>query len=230
MFDPWSECDEFLTRCVLVCLWSLVFYHLCCIWGPTELFSLEMWCGQGFVLAFLGRGPPHWDQGKLDWDVQSHGGAGLWGLMHVSQAGSVGATVLPIGGFVLKGMGGKWCWPVPLFLETCFHECWLSGTCSEKSEYSSYCLPQELFSLLFPCSLPSRFLFLLSWSRAVPSGFYASPACWLFKLQALSPTVAWIHKIQFLSLSTTMALGKHTPCSSLVCSSISFLPFAVSVK
>ena len=96
--------------------------------------------------------------------------------------------LLPTGSsvFTLKGRGGKWHWPAPLFWERCLSECCPSETCSGKSKYSPHCVPDTsqitVSTVCAPGCLPA-----FSESSTLPSGLYPSQPHWTLKFQALSP-------------------------------------------
>ena len=107
----------------------------------------------------------------------------------------------PAGGsvFMLKGGGGKWHLPVPLFLEGSLHECCLFGTHFKMSKQPPCCVLQELFRLLFPHGMSVACLSCLL-SKSSPNVCQALPEpspltfknanfkpCWLQKLMKFSP-------------------------------------------
>ena len=134
-FLPWMWC--ILTRCILICLWNETCHHLPHNWGPAGLSSWEVW--YGICTGLLGEGITtlgyrqvwlEWRNmglivGKLGSQCCHCAASHRWLCVYAEGQGS---EMVPPGSFI-----PGWC----------LCACCLSGTCFEKSKYSSssHCMP-----------------------------------------------------------------------------------------
>ena len=125
------------TRCALVCLWNETCHHLPHNWGPAGLSSWEVW--YGICTGLLGEGITtlgyrqvwlEWRNmglivGKLGSQCCHCAASHRWLCVYAEGQGS---EMVPPGSFI-----PGWC----------LCACCLSGTCFEKSKYSSssHCMP-----------------------------------------------------------------------------------------